>query len=134
VDAKINDYFKLKKHDNENEETYNKKGCPKKPKNEILFRLPKKLTPKQKEILQKSILLANIVKGFTFNDDLCYTDPDCPKDMNKALYEPGLNKLSQYNKLMFYTFKEKSRKGEYAPLEIVEDELQVSSLFNNRDI
>jgi hypothetical protein len=123
VETKINDYFKSKKK----EEIHTKscKSCPKKPKNEILFRLPMKLTTKQKEVLQKSILHANLVKGITFNDDLCYTDPDCTKEMNNTQSEPGVNKLSQYNKLIYYSFKEKSRKGEYAPLEIIEDDIQV---------
>jgi hypothetical protein len=127
VETKINDYFKASKKREEIGQIDDKKYVVKnKAKNEILLRLPKALTKKQKEILHKSILHANIVKGITFNDDLCYNDPDCTPEMNRADLEPGLEKLSKYNKVIYYAFKERSRKGEYAPLEIIEDDIQVS--------
>ena len=52
-------------------------------------------------------------------------DPDCLTEMNNSKFEPGIQKMSPYNKKIFYKFKEKSRKGEYPGLEILEDDIQV---------
>ena len=56
---------------------------------------------------------------------MCYPDPECPCEMNNSLFEPGIASISEYNKEIYYKFKERSKEGQYAPLEIIEDEIQV---------
>ena len=90
------------------------------------FRLPKELTKEQKRILQESFLRALEVKGITFGDDLNYEDNECPSHMNDASLEVGMQKISEYNKEIYYKFKKKTREAEYPPLEIVDDDIQVS--------
>lgn len=96
-----------------------------KPKqNEGHIKLPKPLSQKKKDLLMKSLFRALTVKEITFNDDLVFLDSDCPKEMNNAYYEPGIPKISDYNKKIYYLFKEKSRIGEYAPVEVIDDPIQ----------
>lgn len=90
------------------------------------FRLPKELTKDQKRILQESFLRALEVKGITFGDDLNFEDKECPSHMNDASLEVGMQKISDYNKEIYYKFKKKTREAEYPPLEIVDDDIQVS--------
>lgn len=92
--------------------------------NEGHFKLPKPLSQTRKDLVMKSLFRALTVKGITFNDDLVFLDPDCPKEMNNAYHEPMIIKISDYNKKIYYAFKEKSRKGEYAPVEVIDDPIQ----------
>ena len=79
---------------------------------------------KKIERMMTSLFRALQVKGITFNDDLVYMDPDCPAKMNNSLLETGINEISPYNKKIYYSFKERSRKGEYAPVEVIDDPIQ----------
>ena len=88
------------------------------------IKLPKNLNKKTKERMMTSLFRALQVKGITFNDDLVYMDPDCPAKMNNSLLETGINEISPYNKKIYYSFKERSRKGEYAPVEVIDDPIQ----------
>ncbi len=90
------------------------------------FRLPKELTKDQKRIFQESFLRALEVKGITFGDDLNFEDKECPSSMNDASLEVGMQKISEYNKEIYYKFKKKTREAEYPPLEIVDDDIQVN--------
>lgn len=82
-----------------------------------------------KEFLQTSLYKALLVKGISFCDDLYYPENISHKSMNNAILEPGMQVISLYNKGIYYRFKERTRKFEYPPLEIEEDEVQVKFLF-----
>ncbi len=99
--------------------------------NDAKFRLPKELTKEQKKILQESLYRALEVKEITFGDDLNYQDKDCPSSMNDASLEVGIQKISEYNKEIYYKFKKKTREAEYPPLEIVDDNIQVRKVLIN---
>ena len=88
------------------------------------MKLPKQLNTFQKQILKKSLFRALEVKNIKFNDDLIYLDKDCPESMNNSLLEQDIKEISLYNKEIYYKFKERSRKGEYAPIEIIDDPIQ----------
>lgn len=88
------------------------------------MKLPKTLNRKQKDLMMTSLFRALQVKDITFNDDLVYLDPDCPQTMNNSLIETGIAEISNYNKKIYYSFKERSRKGEYAPIEVIDDPVQ----------
>ncbi len=132
ISASVNDYFKQNKEVTDDEKStessktanhfYNtSKG--------VIFKLPKQLKPDQKTILQTSLLKALKVKDLEFYDDLCYPDPECPEHLNNSLFEPGVISLTELNKELYYKFKERTRNGEYAAVEIIEDEIQVI-IFN----
>ncbi len=97
-------------------------------KNPILkdgkMKLPKILSNYQKEIMKKSLFRALKTKNIIFNDDLIYLDEDCPESMNNSLLEHDIKEIAPYNKETYYKFKEKSRNGEYAPIEIIDDPIQ----------
>jgi hypothetical protein len=95
------------------------------------FRLPKKYDKEKKELLQKSMLKALLVKDINFTDDLYYAKDICTSSMNDATQEPGIQKISEYNKKIYYSFKERTRKLEYPPLVVEEDEIQVNNFFFN---
>ena len=97
----------------------------KKTDNSAKFKIPKDLTKEQKKTLQGSLLRALEVKGIEFGDDLNFEDKDCPPSMNDASLEVGIQKISEYNKEIYYKFKQKTRLAEYPPLEVVDDDLQV---------
>lgn len=88
------------------------------------MKLPKQLSKKQKEIMMKSLFRALQVKNIQFNDDLVFIDKDCPSEMNNSMLESGINPISAYNKKIYEAFKERSRKGEYAPVEVIDDPIQ----------
>jgi hypothetical protein len=90
------------------------------------FRLPKKYDKEKKETFQKSMLKALLVKEINFTDDLYYAKDICTSPMNDASQEPGIQKISEYNKRIYYSFKERTRKLEYPPLVVEEDEIQVT--------
>ncbi len=94
------------------------------------FKLGRQLNQSQKTILKESLFRALYVKNITFNDDLCYTDKECPIELNNSMNEPGIQMISDYNKSIFYKFKERTRRGEYPPLEVVNDEIQVFKIMN----
>jgi hypothetical protein len=128
---RISDFFKPEKNSSSKiDENYsclsNKSKCT-----EAKLRLPKELTSTQREILQKSLFRALQVKGIEFCDDLNFNDKECPPDKNDSSLEVGIQSISNYNKDIFYKFKVKSRKADYAPLEIVDDEIQVN-ISNSR--
>lgn len=110
----------------------------KKPKNEGKFKLPKNLTEEQKKTLKGSLMRALLVKNIEFDDDLTFPESDCPSSLNNASAEVGIQKISEYNKQIYYKFKERSRKGEYTSLEVVDDDLQVKKqeyiYINFRDL
>jgi len=93
------------------------------------FRLGKQLNESQKTRLKESLIRAFYVKSIIFNDDLCYSDKECPNELNNAIYEPGIQAISDYNKSIYYQFKERTRRGEYPPLEIIDEEIQVTSIM-----
>lgn len=150
--TKISDYFKASKNildhlkielksklNNKDEETStcesNEECIKKKSKSCHKFRLPKPLKADQKKILEESLFRALKVKNIEFNDDLCYPDPECTADMNNASLEPGIQKISEYNRKTYYKFKEKTRNAEYPPVEVVDDEIQVKYIYIiNRDL
>ena len=145
LSTKINDFFKTKKQNTylgnkrENKilnstikedfkiyttitkEIYNSKSII---FNDGKMKLPKQLNTFQKQILKKSLFRALEVKNIKFNDDLIYLDKDCPESMNNSLLEQDIKEISLYNKEIYYKFKERSRKGEYAPIEIIDDPIQ----------
>jgi len=94
------------------------------------FKLGRQLNLPQKTILKESLFRALYVKNITFNDDLCYTDKECPMELNNSMNEPGIQMISDYNKSIFYKFKERTRRGEYPPLEVINDEIQVFKIIN----
>ncbi len=122
---RISDFFKPEK--NASALTYNQNSClnNKSKSGEAKLKLPKDLTSTQREILQKSLFRALEVKGIEFCDDLNYNDKECPPEKNDSSLEVGIQSISNFNKDIYYKFKIKSRKAEYAPLEIVDDEIQV---------
>ena len=87
----------------------------------VPIRLPRKMSKEMEEKSMKSLLRGLEVKGIHFSDDLVYIDVDCPKEMNNALLESSIQQLSASNKKKYYKFKEQSRKGIYAPVEVVDD-------------
>ena len=88
---------------------------------DVPIRLPRKMPKKIEEKSMKSLFHALEVKGIKFNDDLVFIDKDCPKEMNNSLLESSLQILNEENKKKYYKFKEKSRKGIYAPVEVVDN-------------
>eukprot|EP01017_Pseudomicrothorax_dubius_P011867 TRINITY_DN14569_c0_g1_i2.p1 TRINITY_DN14569_c0_g1~~TRINITY_DN14569_c0_g1_i2.p1 ORF type:complete len:510 (-),score=89.43 TRINITY_DN14569_c0_g1_i2:39-1568(-) len=80
--------------------------------------------PKRAEELQLSLARAMIAKGIVFDDDLCFPHHECPPEKNEAALEPSLQKMDSGTFAVFEKFKEMSRRGVYAPLEVVEDEKQ----------
>jgi len=99
-------------------------------KNENIAVYPKfilwKPLPKESiELLKENLKHALIFKNIEFSDDLAFLDLDCPEEMNNAKLEPGIQKMSSHNKVIFYKFKERTRLGEYPGLEIIQDPLQV---------
>ena len=87
----------------------------------VPIRLPRKMSKVIEEKSMKSLFRALEAKGIEFNDDLVYIDKDCPKEMNNSLLENSIQILNEQNKKKYYKFKEKSRKGIYAPVEVVDD-------------
>ena len=87
----------------------------------VPIRLPKKMPKSIEEKSMKSLFRGLEAKGIEFNDDLVYIDKDCPKEMNNSLLESSIQILNDENKKKYYKFKEKSRKGIYAPVEVVDD-------------
>lgn len=99
-------------------------------KNENVAHYPKfvlwKPLPQEKiELLKENLKNALIFKNIEFSDDLAFLDAECAENMNNAKLEPGIQKMSSYNKGVFYKFKERTRLGEYPGLEIIEDPIQV---------
>ena len=92
--------------------------------NDGKMKLPKQLNSIQKEKMKKSLFRALEVKNILFSDDLVYIDKDCPESMNNSLLEPDIKEIAYYNKEIYYKFKERSRKGEYPPVEIIDDPIQ----------
>jgi hypothetical protein len=126
ISSNIKHYFKIVKNvGDENYSTSSKSSTNRFNPQELRLRLPRELNKRQKKILQRSIIKAFSVKNIKFNDDLVYPEIDCPEKKNNSSLEPGIKSLSEYNKEIYYKLKERSRCGEYAPLEIVEDEIQV---------
>ena len=93
------------------------------------FRLGRQPNESQKTILKESLFRAFYVKNIIFNDDLCYSDKECAMELNNAINEPGIQAISDYNKSIYYKFKERTRRGEYPPLEIIDEEIQVLSII-----
>lgn len=93
------------------------------------FKIGRQLTEIQKTTLKESLFRALYVKNINFNDDLCYVDKECPIDLNNAENEPGIQTISDYNKIIYYKFKERTRRGEYPPIEVIDEEIQVRLIF-----
>jgi len=105
-------------------------------KNENVAHYPKfilwKQLPQTKiEFLKENLKNALIFKNIEFSDDLAFLDEECPEVMNNAKLEPGIQKMSSYNKGVFYKFKQRTRNGEYPGLEIIEDPIQVLKSYLN---
>ena len=88
---------------------------------DVPIRLPRKMSKEMAEKSMKSLFRGLEVKGIHFSDDLVYLDFDCPKEMNNALLESSIQQFNASNKKKYYKFKEQSRKGIYAPVEVVDD-------------
>jgi len=88
---------------------------------EVPIRLPRKMPKEMAEKSMKSLLRALEARNINFSDDLVFIDNDCPKEMNNALLESSIQQLNASNKKKYYKFKEQSRKGIYAPVEVVDD-------------
>ena len=88
---------------------------------DVPMRLPRKMTKEMAEKSMKSLFRGLEAKGIHFSDDLVYLDADCPKEMNNSLLESSIQQLNASNKKKYYQFKEQSRKGIYAPVEVVDD-------------
>jgi len=88
---------------------------------DVPMRLPRKMTKEMAEKSMKSLFRGLEAKGIQFSDDLVYLDEDCPKEMNNSLLESSIQQLNASNKKKYYAFKEQSRKGIYAPVEVVDD-------------
>jgi hypothetical protein len=115
-----NSLIKGKREESINFSHFNSKdNCPK-------FKLSKELTQEQRKLLHTSLFRALNVKSIKFMDDLCFLDPDCPPSMNDARKEPSIQLISNYNKEIYYKFKEKTRIGDYPSIEVIDDEVQVS--------
>ncbi len=135
--TKISDYFKPSKSksyqfiDNKsksidaNKNNNNNSNTNSNTNSEAKFRLPKLLSKEQRKILEESLFRAIQVKNVVFDDNLTFPHKDCPKSFNDSSREIGIQKISEYNKQIYYKFKEKSQKAEYAPIEIVDHEIQV---------
>ena len=87
----------------------------------VPIRLPRKMSKAMEEKSMRSLFRGLEVKGIEFNDDLVYLEKDCPKEMNNSLLESSIQQLNEENKKKYYKFKEQSRKGIYAPVEVVDD-------------
>ena len=88
---------------------------------DVPIRLPRKMSKELAEKSMKSLFRGLEAKGINFSDDLVYLDPDCPKEMNNSLLESSIQQLNASNKKKYYKFKEQSRIGIYAPVEVVDD-------------
>lgn len=93
------------------------------------FLLWKQIAENKLTKLKENLFRALLIKNIDFSDDLVYLDPDCGEQMNNSKLEPGIQKMSSFNKKIFKQFKERTRKGEYPGLEIIEDEIQVISKY-----
>ena len=87
----------------------------------VPIRLPRKMPKEMEEKSMKSLFRGLEAKGIQFSDDLVYIDADCPKEMNNSLLENSIQQFDALNKKKYYKFKEQSRKGIYAPVEVVDD-------------
>ena len=87
----------------------------------VPIRLPRKMPKEMAEKSMKSLFRGLEAKGIQFSDDLVYIDADCPKEMNNSLLENSIQQFDASNKKKYYKFKEQSRKGIYAPVEVVDD-------------
>lgn len=88
------------------------------------LKLPKKMPKNLLEKSKLSLFRGLEAKGLKFNDDLIYLNESCPSYLNSSYLEPGIQKLSDYNKKIYYKFKENSSKGIYAPVEVIDDPVQ----------
>ena len=88
---------------------------------DVPIRLPRKMPKEMEERSMKSLFRGLEAKGIQFSDDLVYMDSDCPKEMNNSLLESSIQQFDSLNKKKYYQFKEQSRKGIYAPVEVVDD-------------
>jgi hypothetical protein len=88
---------------------------------DVPIRLPRKMPKEMAERSMKSLFRGLEAKGIRFSDDLVYIDSDCPKEMNNSLLESSIQQFDSLNKKKYYQFKEQSRKGIYAPVEVVDD-------------
>ena len=87
----------------------------------VKLRLPRKMSKALEEKSMKSLFRGLEVKNIQFSDDLVFLEKDCPAELNNSLLESSIQKLSDENKEIYYKFKEKSRLGIYAPVEVVDD-------------
>ena len=87
----------------------------------VKLRLPRKMSKTLEEKSMKSLFRGLEVKNIQFSDDLVFLEKDCPAELNNSLLESTIQKLSDENKQIYYKFKEKSRLGIYAPVEVVDD-------------
>ena len=87
----------------------------------VPIRLPRKMPKEMEEKSMKSLFRGLEAKGIQFSDDLVYLDGDCPKEMNNSLLENSIQQFDASNKKKYYKFKEQSRRGVYAPVEVVDD-------------
>lgn len=83
-----------------------------------------KISEKIKYRSMKSLFRGLEAKGINFSDDLVFLEKNCPSELNNALLENTLQRLSDDNKKVYYEFKKQSRQGIYAPVEVVDDSVQ----------
>ncbi len=87
--------------------------------------MPGQLTDSLKATLQNSLTRALVVKQITFDDELSYCTNDCKPENNNSRLEVGMQKLTGANKELYYKFKERTKKAEYCPVEVIDDIIQV---------
>ncbi len=78
----------------------------------------------KKQILRESLYRALLVKEIKFDDDLYYDEIETFAHHNNSSFEPGIQKVSDYNLNIYRKFKERTREANYPALEIIDDEKQ----------
>jgi len=60
-------------------------------RNVVKFKLPKPSQDPQKVLRQKmSLAFGLLTKNISFDDDLCFSNPNCPPTCNNSALEPNL--------------------------------------------
>lgn len=144
--TKINDYFKTEKFKHRtlnkllNEvktnpdgdchsqvSTQNSGSLPTKTESSAKFKLFKGLSAQDQKLVKESLCRALLVKNIKFNDDLVYKQ-GINSLMNSSALEPGIQSISDYNKGVYNKFKARTKEGNYPPVVVVDDEVQVSAI------
>jgi len=72
----------------------------------------------------QNIIFALTAKNIQFDDDLRYSNPECPPSCNDPnTLEQALQKITKENLAIFNRFKEMTRLGNHCPILIDEDKI-----------